>query len=238
MENQTEAVVAEKPNEAVGSVAGGQNPEPQTGAAQTNPAAQSAVPESAKPASVPDDGLLNAKPAEKAEGAGEEKTSEKPEDESANPVLGAPVNGYVFEEFPEGSDTSIVNGLMSAAKELNLSNDAAQKLLTAGYKGILETASKERAQLRDASLKDTDLGFKDGVEPNIARAYNAYLKDNPKLLTKLRNANLDVDPAFLRLMKAVGKDIGDSEVMAVGTRSGVPDRNDYRLMFPNTKMNR
>lgn len=222
MEETSEAIV-EKTNETVAATDGAQDASAQAPAV-----------------SSPDDSGLLGQDAETSDaGSGAEEPAEKPANEATDDgVLGAPENGYVFSEFPEGSDTTVVAPLVDAARELNLSQDATQKLLSAGLKGLQAKSQAERDQLRNEALKDKNLGFVNNVSPDIGKAFAAYFADKPRVAEKLRAANLDVDREFLGALAQIGRDISDGRTVAAGAKTPTSEADDFRSLFPNTKMNR
>lgn len=189
----------------------------------------------------PSDGLLSEQAGNTAGSGAGDKPNEKPATEAdGNGFLGKPEGGYTFSELPEGSDMSVVEKWSEAAGEMNLSQDASQKLFTAGLEGLKERVAKQRSQMREASLADKELDFANPeTQQCVQKAFRTYVAVSPALAQKLSQLNLDVDPDFIKFMKAVGKDIGGgANTFVTGNRGTRPDETDFRAMYPNTNMNR
>lgn len=177
------------------------------------------------------DGLLKGTDPQKPEGEeGKEGAEEKPS------VLGAPEEGYQFEGF-NPADAG-VQAFSEAAKELDLSQDSANKLMAQTMAGIQAQLAKQRAELRQQALSDKELGFTDPAVVNRTNAvFGKYFAGKPQLMAKIRAFNLDVDPDFISVMKQLGADM--SEGTFVQGKKGAVDTGaeDYRKLYPNTRMN-
>ena len=177
------------------------------------------------------DGLLKGtdpqKPEEEEGKAGEK---DKPS------VLGAPEEGYQFEGF-NPADAGI-QAFSEVAKELDLSQDSANKLMAQTMAGMKAQLAKQRAELRQQALSDKTLGFTDPAVVNRTNAvFGKYFAGKPQLMAKIRAFNLDVDPDFIGVMKQLGADM--SEGTFVQGKKGAVDTGaeDYRKLYPNTRMN-
>lgn len=177
------------------------------------------------------DGLLKGTDSQKPEGEeGKEGDEEKPS------VLGAPEEGYQFEGF-NPADAG-VQAFSEVAKELDLSQDSANKLMAQTMAGIQAQLAKQRAELRQQALSDKELGFTDPAVVNRTNAvFGKYFAGKPQLMAKIRAFNLDVDPDFIGVMKQLGADM--SEGTFVQGKKGAVDTGveDYRKLYPNTRMN-
>jgi hypothetical protein len=177
------------------------------------------------------DGLLKGTDPQKPEGEeGKEGDEEKPS------VLGAPEEGYQFEGF-NPADAG-VQAFSEVAKELDLSQDSANKLMAQTMAGIQAQLAKQRAELRQQALSDKELGFTDPAVVNRTNAvFGKYFAGKPQLMAKIRAFNLDVDPDFIGVMKQLGADM--SEGTFVQGKKGAVDTGveDYRKLYPNTRMN-
>ena len=88
------------------------------------------------------------------------------------------------------------------------------------------------------SLEDKKLGLSDPVNVQQVRAtFAKYFGDKPQLRAKLRAMNLDVDPDFIGVFKRIGSELSEGTFVE-GQRQATVDQNDYRALYPNTKMNR
>lgn len=217
-------------------------PAPDAGAAPAAPAPESApAPEGGNPqpaaeggAPNPDDdsGLLSADDGE----SGEPEEGDKDAEGEKPTVLGAPEGGYQFEGFDPTN--AGVAAFSEAAKSLDLSQDSAKKLMDTTLSGMKEELARQRQALKQQALSSKELGFSDAKVANQANgAYGKYFggAENANLRAKLRAFNLDVDPDFLRVMKHIGGDI--SEGGFVQGKKGARSVDNYRALFPNTKMN-
>lgn len=177
------------------------------------------------------DGLLKGTDPQKPEGEeGKEGDEEKPS------VLGAPEEGYQFEGF-NPADAG-VQAFSEVAKELDLSQDSANKLMAQTMAGIQAQLAKQRTELRQQALSDKELGFTDPAVVNRTNAvFGKYFAGKPQLMAKIRAFNLDVDPDFIGVMKQLGADM--SEGTFVQGKKGAVDTGveDYRKLYPNTRMN-
>lgn len=234
----------------------GQNANNPAAAAAQPDAAPAAAPQDQPPATPPatDPKAPDSQPAANA-GEGDQKPAEdqdgllkgtdpqKPEGEEGkegdeeNPsVLGAPEEGYQFEGF-NPADAG-VQAFSEVAKELDLSQDSANKLMAQTMAGIQAQLAKQRAELRQQALSDKELGFTDPAVVNRTNAvFGKYFAGKPQLMAKIRAFNLDVDPDFIGVMKQLGADM--SEGTFVQGKKGAVDTGveDYRKLYPNTRMN-
>lgn len=177
------------------------------------------------------DGLLKGTDPQKPEGEeGKEGEEDKPS------VLGAPEEGYQFEGF-NPADAG-VQAFSEVAKELDLSQDSANKLMAQTMAGIQAQLARQRAELRQQALSNKELGFTDPAVVNRTNAvFGKYFAGKPQLMVKIRAFNLDVDPDFIGVMKQLGADM--SEGTFVQGKKGAVDTGaeDYRKLYPNTRMN-
>ena len=234
----------------------GQNANNPAAAAAQPDAAPAAAPQDQPPATPPatDPKAPDSQPAANA-GEGDQKPAEdqdgllkgpdpqKPEgeegkegDEGKPSVLGAPEEGYQFEGF-NPADAG-VQAFSEVAKELDLSQDSANKLMAQTMAGIQAQLAKQRAELRQQALSDKELGFTDPAVVNRTNAvFGKYFAGKPQLMAKIRAFNLDVDPDFIGVMKQLGADM--SEGTFVQGKKGAVDTGveDYRKLYPNTRMN-
>lgn len=222
------------------------SPAPETPAAEapaTNPnpgiEAQVAKPqasqETAQPQAKDDDGLLTAEdPAAKTldqKAQGQEPTAEQPN------IFGAPEGDYKFEEIPEGANGVGISGFVSAVKELNLNQETAQALLSKSLAGIQADRAAERSALRQETLSDAGLNWRNpAVQQQANAAFRMYFGEHPRIQAKLKALNLDVDREFLGIMHRLGGDVSQGSFVQ-GNKQG-SDESDFRRMYPATKMNR
>lgn len=169
------------------------------------------------------------------EGDKEPKEGEPKEGEEPS-VLGAPEEGYQFEGYDPAN--AGIQAFSKVAQELNLSQESASKIMSQSLAGLKESQEKDRADCVRRSLEDKELGLSDPVNVQQVRAtFAKYFGDKPQLRAKLRAMNLDVDPDFIGVFKRIGSELSEGTFVE-GQRQATVDQNDYRALYPNTKMNR
>ena len=170
------------------------------------------------------------------EGDKEQKEGEEGKEEEEPSVLGAPEEGYKFEGYDPAN--AGIQAFSKVAQELNLSQESASKIMSQSLAGLKESQEKDRADCVRRSLEDKELGLSDPVNVQQVRAtFAKYFGDKPQLRAKLRAINLDVDPDFIGVFKRIGSELSEGTFVE-GQRQATADQNDYRALYPNTKMNR
>lgn len=170
------------------------------------------------------------------EGDKEPKEGEEGKEEEEPSVLGAPEEGYKFEGYDPAN--AGIQAFSKVAQELNLSQESANKIMSQSLAGLKESQEKDRADCVRRSLEDKELGLSDPVNVQQVRAtFAKYFGDKPQLRAKLRAMNLDVDPDFIGVFKRIGSELSEGTFVE-GQRQATADQNDYRALYPNTKMNR
>lgn len=170
------------------------------------------------------------------EGDKEPKEGEEGKEEEEPSVLGAPEEGYQFEGYDPAN--AGIQAFSKVAQELNLSQESASKIMSQSLAGLKESQEKDRADCVRRSLEDKELGLSDPVNVQQVRAtFAKYFGDKPQLRAKLRAINLDVDPDFIGVFKRIGSELSEGTFVE-GQRQATADQNDYRALYPNTKMNR
>lgn len=170
------------------------------------------------------------------EGDKEPKEGEEGKEEEEPSVLGAPEEGYKFEGYDPAN--AGIQAFSKVAQELNLSQESASKIMSQSLAGLKESQEKDRADCVRRSLEDKELGLSDPVNVQQVRAtFAKYFGDKPQLRAKLRAMNLDVDPDFIGVFKRIGSELSEGTFVE-GQRQATADQNDYRALYPNTKMNR
>lgn len=220
---------------------------PQTGAA---PATQTPATESAQQTESQTQATPQAQEAPKQEGQepnsdtkvslldeGDKEPKEGEPKEGEEPsVLGAPEEGYKFDGYDPAN--AGIQAFSKVAQELNLSQESANKIMSQSLAGLKESQEKDRADCVRRSLEDKELGLSDPVNVQQVRAtFAKYFGDKPQLRAKLRAMNLDVDPDFIGVFKRIGSELSEGTFVE-GQRQATEDQNDYRALYPNTKMNR
>ena len=168
---------------------------------------------------------------ENAEGQGEKQTDDK----DAKP--GAPEK-YEF-KAPDGMDldAEAVAAFEPLARELNLSQEAAQKLvdiyasrMSAFASAQQEQALQQRQGWEAAVRSDKDLGGQN-LESTLNAGKQALAKfGSPELVNLLNHTGLGSNPEFVRFCATVGKAMAEDTFHRGGSGSGTPD--PAKKMFP------
>lgn len=157
---------------------------------------------------------------------------EKPADEG---ILGAPEGGYTF-EAPEGVelDAGMMKDFGEVAKELNLSQEAAQKVVAkmtpSINKSLQARLSTLRTEWEGASRSDAEFGgdkFNDNLK-EINRAYGEWA--TPELRKVLAASGLNSHPEMLRLFYKISKATGEGRFVRGGSSRGTPE-DDGRKFY-------
>lgn len=177
---------------------------------------------------------------QKPDGATEpEKADGKPEAEQDNPEDGAPEQ-YEF-KAPEGQkfDDAVLGAFSEVAKELNLSQSAAQKVLDKVAPVIqarqLEQIEAVRTAWAESAKTDKEFGG-DKLNESLSVAKKALDQfGSPELKKLLNESGLGNNPEVIRAFYRAGKAI--SEDTFVGGKAPKANANDARTLYPNSSMN-
>ncbi len=167
---------------------------------------------------------------QQAEGANTEGEQAKPES--------APEK-YEF-QAPEGQkfDDTVLGAYSEIAKELNLSQEAAQKVLDKVAPVIQARQAEQIEAVRTAWAESakTDKEFGgDKLPENLATAKKALdTFGTPELKKLLNESGLGNNPEVIRAFYRAGKAI--SEDKFVGGKGAPPDANDARSLYPNSNL--
>jgi hypothetical protein len=156
----------------------------------------------------------------------------------AKPAPGAP-EAYAF-KAPEGTeyDTNILTAFEAGARDANLSQEAAQKLLDTMTPKIATRQAEQVAAVRqgwfDASKADKEFGGA-ALEQNLGVAKRA-LDDfgTPELNQLLTSTGLGNHPEIIRFMYKAGKAISQDK-MVTGSAPGRPKQVATSVLYDNTK---
>ncbi len=172
---------------------------------------------------------------QQADGAeGEQgKTESKPE--------GAPET-YEFQQA-EGTapiDPQVLEQFAEVAKELNLPQDQAQKMIDKVAPVIQARQAEQIAavqeQWAETSRADKEFGG-DGLNENLATAKKALdTFGTPELRTLLHESGMGNHPEVIRFMVRTGKAISEDRLV-VGSAPGQPQAGDAKRFYPNSNMN-
>lgn len=164
--------------------------------------------------------------------------SGKTEGEQAQPES-AP-EAYEF-KAPEGTqfDESVIGQFSEVAKELNLSQDAAQKLLDKMTPALearqAEAVQAIRTEWESTSKADREFGG-DKLNENLSVAKQALEKfGSPELRTLLNESGLGNHPEVIRLLYRAGKALSeDGFVSSTGASSRAP-KDAASALYPNQR---
>lgn len=168
---------------------------------------------------------------------GQQAEGAKTEGEQAKPE-GAPEK-YEF-QAPEGQkfDDTVLGAYSEIAKELNLPQDAAQKVLDKVAPVIQARQAEQIEAVRTAWAESakTDKEFGgDKLPENLATAKKALdTFGTPELKKLLNESGLGNNPEVIRAFYRAGKAI--SEDKFVGGKGAPPDANDARSLYPNSNL--
>ena len=152
-----------------------------------------------------------------------------------------------YEDFkaPEGIalDTEVTTEFKGLAKELNLSQDAAQKVADLGAKMAqkwatqqTEAISKAHAEWIDGTKTDKEIGG-DKLPENLAMAKKALEAfGTPELRKLLNDSGLGNHPEVIRMFYRTGKAISEDRVLT-GAAGESPAKGDARRLYSTSNMN-
>lgn len=175
----------------------------------------------------------------KTDGESGQETGEQEQSEQ-----GAPEQ-YADFKAPEGQtfDSEVISNFAEVAKELNLSQDAAQKMLDKVAPVMMQRQSQQleavRSQWAEQSTADKEFGGEQlGQNLEVARkALDSF--GTPELKSLLNESGLGNHPEFIRLLYRAGKAISeDNFVGGKGTQSKAkPTSNaDYAAsLYPSSQ---
>ena len=169
------------------------------------------------------------------EKAAEEAAAAKKAEEDAKAKAGAPEE-YAEFTMPEGMqvDTALLDQFKPIAKELNLTQEQAQKLVDLQAQSVVN-AEKTRAEQwanitkewQTTAKADAEIG---GTEYDAnckiaVRAINTF--GTPELKTMLNQYGIGNHPEMIRLMTRIGKGMAEDKIVipgaGVGTKKSIED---------------
>ena len=144
---------------------------------------------------------------------------------------------------PEGQayDAAVLAPFEEVARELNLTQEAAQKVLDKMAPAIAarqeERVAAIQAEWAEQTRADKDLGG-EALSENLAVAKTAMNKfASPKLQALLHSTGLGNHPEVIRLFNAVGRAISEDTVDIPGGDPIPSLRDDPRTLYPNSNLN-
>jgi hypothetical protein len=169
---------------------------------------------------------------------GQQAESGKTEGEQAK-LEGAP-EAYEF-NAPEGTrfDESVIGQFSEVAKELNLSQDAAQKLLDKMTPALearqAEAVQAIRTEWETTSKADKEFGG-DKLNENLGVAKQALEKfGSPELRTLLNESGLGNHPEVIRLLYRAGKAISEDGFVSSTGASSRAQKDAASALYPNQR---
>lgn len=151
---------------------------------------------------------------------------------------GAPEK-YEFKP-PEGRtfDDKVIEQFSEVAKELNLPQDAAQKMLDKVAPVIaarqMEQLEAAKVQWADSSKADKEFGG-EHLQANLAVAKKAlYAYGTPELRTLLNESGLGNHPELIRLMVRAGKGLSEEKVV-LGGGPEPTGKSTAKVLYPNNQ---
>lgn len=143
-------------------------------------------------------------------GQEQESTGQSAEPEESSTPEGAPET-YEF-QAPEGQefDESMIGAFSEVAKESNLTQDAAQKILDTMGKAMQERSQATRESWADDTRADKEFGGA-GLDANLATAKKALdAFGTPELRDLLNTTGLGNHPEIIRAFYRAGKQISEA----------------------------
>lgn len=244
METEGAAAVADKPAADAGAAAAS------GGAAKTDAAAGAAgaekKPDAAAAGAVKADGAADAGAAKKDEPAAKKtsilgaaaatETKDAKTDDKTGTQKGAPEKGYADFKLPEGLklEAKAVEAFKAVATKLNLSQDAAQELVSfqaQNLKAEIEGRLAAVAQQSEAWAKESREQFGAAWESEFANAAKGIESfGTPKMREILTAVGLDNHPEFVAMFARVGRKIGEGQPVD-GKTAGSERVPTEKLMF-------
>jgi hypothetical protein len=176
---------------------------------------QTAEPTGGQPASTGD--ATNQQQTQGQSGDGQQQGTQDNQGNNQKAPEGAPEN-YEF-KAPEGHeyDSSVINAFSEAAKELNLTQEAADKMLNKMAPLIAERQIEQieavQTKWADESKVDKEFGG-DKLDENLKIAKGALEKfGSPELSKLLKETGAGNNPEIIRLLYRVGKATGEDKVV-------------------------
>lgn len=187
----------------------------------------------AQPGQKPDDGSID--------NTGRHPTGQSPDvqdnndqGDAANKPAGAPEK---YEDFkaPEGAtlDSKVMEQFATAARELNLPQDQAQKMIDHMAPIMAERQAEQLAQMRtewaEQTRTDKEVGG-DKLQENMVHAKKALdAFATPELKTLFDESGMGNHPEMVRFMVRAGKAISEDKIVLGGQQPGRPSSIAERM---------
>lgn len=139
---------------------------------------------------------------------------------------------------PEGQeyDSGVIEAFSSVAKELNLTQDAASKILETVAPVMAarhaELVENQKTEWMNASKADKEFGG-DRLNENLAVAAKALdMFGTPELKTLLNESGLGNHPEIIRAFLRAGKAVSDDSIVNAGSGNTAQSKS----LYPNSNM--
>lgn len=137
-------------------------------------------------------------------------------------------------------DTSVIERFSKVARELDLPQDAAQKILDEMAPALearqVESLNQALAEWTDASKSDKEFGGQK-LDENLGvarKALDQFGSDGLREL--LSKSGLGNHPEVIRFMYRAGKAISGDSKLVTGTVAPATNKDDPRSLYPNSNM--
>jgi len=142
-------------------------------------------------------------------------------------------------EFKLPEDASVGDGVQEVFKELNLTNEQAQKLVDAHFeseKARIEGAEAELEEMKDSwwsdAQKDPEIGGSSFKENAAIASKGLKQFADDEVLAMMQETGFDRNAAFIRMFHRIGKAISEDKVV-VGGANSAPKQSTAERMFPS-----
>lgn len=156
-------------------------------------------------------------------------------------AAGAPEKYESF-KAPEGAtlDTQVMSQFEEAARELNLPQDAAQKMVDKMAPIMAARQAEQLEAMRNGWAEESKADKEFGGEQlsaNMAHAQKALAQfGTPELKTLLNESGLGNHKELVRFMVRAGKALGEDKIVNSGaSNAGNSSRTAAEVLYPSTK---
>ena len=170
---------------------------------------------------------------------GQQAEGSKPDGDQGKKPEGAPEKYEFKAEEGQAFDDQVIGAFSEVAKELNLSQEAAQKVLDKMAPVIAsrqaEQVSAAQAAWTESAKTDKEYGG-DKLQENLAVAKQALdAFGTPELRTLLNDSGLGNHPEVIRMFYRAGKAISQDRFVTGG--GGATSQADARKLYAASNMN-
>lgn len=165
----------------------------------------------------------------------------KADEAAAAKAAGAPEKYESF-KAPEGAtlDPGVMGQFEEAARELNLPQDAAQKMVDKMAPIMAARQAEQLEAMRNGWAEESKADKEFGGEQlsaNMAHAQKAMAQfATPELKSLLNESGLGNHPELIRFMVRAGKALGEDKIVNGGeSNAGSSSRTAAEVLYPSTK---